>query len=171
MENNEDFLTKTIEKWMEGIKISCLFSFIMDVFYIYKTYYDITKNKEIKDALKKVFIEMTKYIKSKETLILTLLLGEFVHKPLRFVLSTPYTYAWEPNRDLIVFGTEQAPMEYKVQEFYHEFNHRIHDLLGIYFDHSLVGKINSQFEQDLFKFPDTPVIGLKKFHTRFIIFS
>ena len=89
LENNEDFLTKAIGKWMEGIKISCLFSFIMDDFYIYETYYDITKNKEIKDALKKVFIEMTKYIKSKETLILTLLLGEFVHNPLRFVLSTP----------------------------------------------------------------------------------
>ena len=61
-------------------------------------------------------------------------------------------------------------MECKVQEFYHEFNHRIHGLLGFYFDHSLVGKMNSQFEQDLFKFPDTPVIGLKKFHTRFYNF-
>ena len=158
LENDENLLTRTIEDWLKTVTIS----YSLEIGDHYSIPYILCfGTEEIKNELKKVFFEMTKYKKSKEMLILTLVLKELAHKSLDFHVSGPYSYAWEPILDSIEFGLRDL-MKVKIQGIYHELNHRIHDILGIRFGCELTGEMNSQFEQDLFEFPDVSLIRLKK---------
>lgn len=105
--------------------------------------------KCFRDKLKSILKAMSHYRSARETLVLSLVLL----KDLKFTISTGCWF-YENNIEFQIDGENLFML---LQSLCHELNHALHWYLGIEGHYSLLGDLDSVFEQDMFRFETLPL--------------